>query len=65
MPGLVLTAVGTVLQKRDDKEGSNKMTSATEAMGDTNGDILGWEWGQGTLERAALRRGLLEVESSK
>ena len=41
MPGLVLTAVGTVLQKQGDKVGTNMMILVTDVMGDTDGDVLG------------------------
>ena len=41
MPGLALTAVGTLLQKQDDKAGTNKMILVTDVMGDTDGDVPG------------------------
>lgn len=41
MPGLVLTGVGTALQKQGDKVGTNKMILVTDLMGDADGDVLG------------------------
>lgn len=41
VPGLVLTAVGTALQRQGDKVGTNKMILVTDLMGDADGDVLG------------------------
>lgn len=41
VPGLVLTGVGTALQKQGDKAGTNKMILVTDLMVDADGDVLG------------------------